>query len=129
MKHTLLPLVWLSCFFIIAAQAQVRPYVRAGAGVSRAVGPFVSNEGGVLLNDYRGENIASAAQIGGGQWLLTGQAGIGVVLPVGKQFVIQAELNLEQKGSSMSITSASRGVICDSAACPVYAVGSIWVSS
>ncbi|MBO0934263.1 porin family protein [Fibrella aquatilis] len=111
-------------------------YLRAGIGYSRATGGQATSATGILLltdysRSYPNASDATPLNVGGSQWLLVGTVGVGVTVPVSPHFVIQAEINLEQKGSKVNLTEAlyDRGlIICDPGPCstsvPLLADGS-----
>ena len=112
MKHIVYSLILL--FIKTSLQAQstshVQAYIRVGAGGSRAIGESTSSDGSITLAG------GTPYQIGGSHWLLTGTIGAGVVIPVGNHFVIQAELNVEQKGSKKQVGRVGPPLneLCDS---------------
>lgn len=92
-------------FSTIVTQAQVRPYIRAGVGVSRAIGGGVSQNGSIDQPlELAGEEPV-AGQLGGRLTRVVPNASAGLVVPVGRHFTIQTEIGLEQKGSVMTIGS------------------------
>ncbi len=120
--YTLLFIAITTSTLLAQTPTRWQPYVRAGVGASRAVGEKTTSEGSILYNDYTGTGQIEAIPVlvGGSQWLFAANAGAGITIPVSRQFVIQAELNVEQKGSGMKIIKAGydyRYIICDPGPC------------
>ena len=111
MKHTL-PGILLLLFATLTATAQLRPYVRVGAGASGA-----DLSGRMLIEREHNvfyEGVVSEADKA--KSIVSGGVGFGVQADLGHRFGIQVEVNLEQRGFRTNVETYYSG--CNR--CTVY---------